>query len=112
MPHQVIRRQCSELLTMPTLSPNKIIITKSVLRGSGDGTSGWKTTLFNCDCHTFDEVIAQICKAIGCTTQTATSLANIAHHTGQVKVCGGSQEYCETVCDVLGSIGLRATVNE
>jgi ATP-dependent Clp protease adapter protein ClpS len=97
---------------MPTLSPNKITITKLILRRPGDDASEWRTTLFNCECHTFDEVIAQICKAIGCSSQTASSLANIAHHTGQVKVCDGSREYCETVCDILGSIGLRASATD
>jgi ATP-dependent Clp protease adapter protein ClpS len=97
---------------MPSLSPHQIIITKSILGGLGTGGTGWRATLFNCNCHTFEEVVAQIMKAIQCSAQTASSLANIAHHTGQVKVCEGAREYCETVCDILGAIGLSASATD
>ena len=95
---------------MPTLAPNKLLITKTVLKGPHDGGSGHRTILFNCSCHTFDEVIGQIVRAVGVSAIEARSLMNIAHHTGQVKVCEGSEERCEKAAEVLGSIGLSVTV--
>jgi len=96
---------------MPAPTPYKQPITQPKTRGPYDG-SGWKTFLFNCYCHSVEEVEVQVMKALNCSSTTARSLTNIAHHTGQVKVCEGSEEYCESVADVLGSIGLNVKVVE
>lgn len=69
-----------------------------------------KTILFNCECHTFEAVINQLMKALNCGHLKAGRLAYVAHNTGSVTVCSGSKEYCETVADVLGSIGLFVSV--
>jgi ATP-dependent Clp protease adapter protein ClpS len=97
---------------MPTLSPQTPLITKPLIHEPGNDGTHWKTTLFNCNCHTFEEVIAQVMKAINCSLATARNLANMAHHTGHVKVCEGSRDYCETVADTLSSIGLRASATD
>jgi hypothetical protein len=70
----------------------------------------WQTVLYNCECHTFDEVIEQIMLAIKCTEQTASQYANTAHDLGSVAVYKGTKEKCEQVADVLGSIGLNVKV--
>ncbi len=71
---------------------------------------GWKTILMNCNCHTFDEVIEQIIKAIGCSHTRASQLASAVHHLGQATICEGERRYCEHVGDVLSVIGLRVEV--
>ena len=87
-------------------SPSKIIkiavLEKSELN--------WQTILFNCNCHTFDTVIEQIMKAIGCTSATASQLANVADQFGSVTVFKGSKEKCESVADILGNVGLNVKV--
>jgi ATP-dependent Clp protease adapter protein ClpS len=80
-----------------------------------DGTSrgtGWKTILFNCDCHSFQEVALQLMKAIGCSYSRGLGLANVVHHTGSAIVYGGARERCEAVAGVLEGIGLRVEVEK
>lgn len=75
-----------------------------------DHLSGWKTILFNCNCHTFDAVALQIIRAIQYTKEKADNLAILADGTGSAIICEGSKEKCEKVAKVLGSIGLDVTV--
>jgi ATP-dependent Clp protease adaptor protein ClpS len=70
----------------------------------------WQTILYNCDCHTFDDVIEQLMLAIKCTEQTASQYAMTVHTLGSVAVFKGPKEKCEQVADVLGSIGLNVKV--
>lgn len=76
------------------------------------GLTGWKTLLFNCDCHTFHEVAIQLTKAVGCPYEKGMQLANVVHHTGCAIVYSGSKEHCEAVSAVLEEIGLRAQVSQ
>lgn len=75
-------------------------------------SSGWKTILFNCNCHTFDAVTLQITRAIQCTKEKAYDLAFFADRIGSVTIYEGSRERCEKVASVLGSIGLNVTVTQ
>ena len=100
----------TKMPTISTQSPS--LLTKPAIREPGQDGAGWKTTLFNCNCHTIEDVAAEIMKAINCSLSTARNLTNIAHHTGQVKVCDGSEEYCENVAEILGSIGLKAIASD
>lgn len=72
----------------------------------------WHTVLFNCYCHTFDEVVEQLMKAIGCSSTTGSQLANVAEQFGSVTVFTGSEAQCEKVADILGSIGLDVRVSQ
>ncbi len=72
----------------------------------------WQTVLYNCECHSFDEVIEQIMLAIKCTEATASQYAMTAHQLGCVAVFKGTKEKCEQVADVLGSIGLNVKVSQ
>ncbi len=74
--------------------------------------SGWKTILFNCNCHTFEAVTLQITRAIQCTREKADTLAYTADSTGSVIVYEGTNERCEKVASILGSIGLVVTVTQ
>ena len=71
----------------------------------------WQTILFNCDCHTFDEVINQIIKAIGCDYSTASKYTQTADSLGSVSIYRGSREKCEGVARVLEEIRLLVKVS-
>ncbi len=94
-------------MSLNTTEINSIIVTLTV-----DPTlsSGWKTILFNCNCHTFDAVTLQITRAIQCTKEKADNLASIADSTGSVVVYEGTNKRCEKVASILGNIGLVVTV--
>jgi ATP-dependent Clp protease adaptor protein ClpS len=70
----------------------------------------WLTVLWNCDCHTFDDVAAQLVKAIGCSWDEGMAIAWRVHNDGKAVVRVGPRAECERVGRVLGEIGLRATV--
>ena len=72
----------------------------------------WQVILFNCNCHTFDAVIEQLIKAIGCSSSTASQLAYVADQFGSVTVYKGEKEECERVADILGSIRLVVKVSQ
>jgi hypothetical protein len=76
------------------------------------GATGWKTILFNCDCHSFHEVAAQLVCAIRCDFQRGLALANVIHLTGSATVYRGSRQECESVAKTLAAIGLRVSVSE
>jgi len=70
----------------------------------------WVTLLWNCDCHTFDQVAAQLVKAIGCTHDDAMAIAWCVHSEGKAVVRVGAREECERVGRVLSAIGLRVSI--
>ena len=70
-----------------------------------------KVTLFNCNCHSIEEVIEQVQKATACGYQSALQLTNIAHHSGSVVVYRGGRKKCNEVAEVLGRTGLQVAVS-
>jgi ATP-dependent Clp protease adapter protein ClpS len=70
------------------------------------------TILWNCDCHTFEQVAKQLVKAIRCAYDDGMALAWRVHNDGKAVVRVAPREECERVAHVLGEIGLRATVVE
>jgi len=77
-----------------------------------DGLAGepWKTVLFNCDCHTFDEVERVVIAATRCSIARARQISFEVDARGSAVVCEGPRARCETVAEALGSIGLRVKV--
>ena len=73
--------------------------------------AGWKTTLFNCNCHTFAEVINQLMKAVGCPLAEASQLASTVHETGSAVVYRGTKPDCDRIAASLSSIGLVVDVS-
>ena len=71
-----------------------------------------KTILFNCDCHTFDDVETQLMKAIRCSLSQAKNFAMEVHTRGSAVVYSGHKERCEAVAMVLEDIGLIVKVSE
>ncbi len=78
--------------------------------GTGGG-AGSKVFLFNCECHTFEEVITQLVKAVpGMTRPQAEEIAWRVHTQGLAEVYRGSVSECERVAKVLGETGLIVQV--
>jgi len=72
----------------------------------------WMTVLHNCDCHTFEEVVTQLMKAIACSEERGWELAWQVHNTGKAVVKVGAETECVRVGHVLASIGLVVTVTQ
>jgi ATP-dependent Clp protease adaptor protein ClpS len=76
--------------------------------GSGERS---KVFLFNCECHTFEEVITQLLKAVpGMTRPLAEELAWRVHTQGLAEVYRGSASECDRVAKILGETGLIVQV--
>jgi len=91
-----------------TTKSEPIIITLAV--DSTRSTSGWKTIIFNCYCHAFDDVVSQIMRATRFSREKCTSITEIAETTGSATVCEGTKAYCEKIAKMLGGTGLNVTV--
>ncbi|MFQ5521621.1 MAG: ATP-dependent Clp protease adaptor ClpS [Candidatus Methylomirabilia bacterium] len=80
--------------------------------GEVEGAVGppWITILHNCDCHTFEEVVRQLMKAIGCSEAQGWELAWQVHNTGKAVVKVGTEGECTRVGNILAEIGLVVTV--
>jgi ATP-dependent Clp protease adaptor protein ClpS len=78
--------------------------------GIGSGGEPWKVVLFNCDCHTFDEVEKVVMKATRCTLSRARQISNEVDSRGSAIIYGGALERCEAVADVIGAVGLKVKV--
>ena len=70
----------------------------------------WMTILHNCDCHTFEEVVRQLMKAIACSEERGWELAHEVHNSGKAVVKVGPEAECVRVGNILASIGLVVTV--
>ena len=66
----------------------------------------WFVVLFNDHIHSFDDVIIQLVKAIGCPIGDAERLALQVHTQGKAGVFEGSFEKCFRVQSVLREIEL------
>lgn len=80
-----------------------------------DGTTTrapWNTVLFNCDCHTFDDVARQLMKAIRVSYPQGLAIANVVHTQGKAVVYTGPRERCEAVAMVLEDIFLVVKVSQ
>lgn len=91
---------------MPSTSTKKIPIQKTKSLPDFE----WQTMLSNCYCHSLDEAVEQIAKAISCDDDTAFQLARVAEQFGSVTVYKGSRTKCESVANTLGSTGLDVQV--
>ena len=70
----------------------------------------WMTILHNCECHTFEQVVRQLRKAIQCSEAEGWELAWQVHNTGRAVVKIAPEAECVRVGNVLSSIGLVVTV--
>jgi ATP-dependent Clp protease adapter protein ClpS len=66
----------------------------------------WRLILYDDDVHTFDEVINQLIKALGCSMARAEELTLKVHNEGKAIVYEGSFEECLKINSVLQEIQL------
>ena len=52
----------------------------------------WMTILHNCDCHTFEQVVRQLQKAIACSEAEGWEIAWQVHNTGKAVVKIGDRK--------------------
>jgi len=72
----------------------------------------WITILHNCDCHTFEDVVKQLIKAIACSEDRAWEIAWEVHNTGKAVVKVGPETECARVGNILAATGLVVTVTQ
>ena len=78
--------------------------------GTGGG-EGHSVILFNCNCHTFEQVVAQLCKAVpGMTEGEAWEIARRVDSQGLAEVYRGGLPECERVAKIIAEIGLIVQV--
>lgn len=71
-----------------------------------------EVTLFNCNCHSYLQVIGLLVKAIKCDHTTATRYAVTAEDFGSVAVYKGAKDDCEKVASILSGGGLDISVTD
>ena len=70
----------------------------------------FKVLLFNDDWHSFDEVIAQLKKALKCSFDLARDYAFEAHVKGKACIFTGVLEECLKITSVLEEIALHTQI--
>jgi ATP-dependent Clp protease adaptor protein ClpS len=71
-----------------------------------DTDTPWHLILYNDEEHTFDEVINQLIKALGCSVSHAEELTWKVHNDGKALVYEGTFEECLKINNVLQEIEL------
>ncbi|TVQ65279.1 MAG: ATP-dependent Clp protease adaptor ClpS [Balneolaceae bacterium] len=66
----------------------------------------WTLILYDDDIHTFEEVISQLIKALGCSVNRAEEITYTVHNEGKAVVYQGSFEECLKINSVLQEIQL------
>lgn len=92
---------------------NQTLDTPKIETNVDESTSiglAFKVILYNDDWHTFDEVINQIIKAIGCTYEVARSLTFEVHVKGKAIVFNGDMKDCLRVSSILEEIALNTEI--
>lgn len=80
--------------------------------GDVDPDFGWHVILFNCDCHSFEQVEAILLKAVRCSLAQARAYSWEVHSKGSAIVYRGALERCEAVADTIASIGLQVKLSQ
>jgi ATP-dependent Clp protease adapter protein ClpS len=73
---------------------------------------GWKVVLYNCNCHTFNDVAFALTLATRCSLETGYNIAQKIHSEGRAIVYDGHKERAEAVCEVLKDGGLKASMEQ
>lgn len=72
---------------------------------------GARVIVYNCDCHTYQQVIDLLCRAVPqMTPSRAFELAYRIDHVGSAAVYEGPVTVCEQVASILADGGLRVVV--
>jgi ATP-dependent Clp protease adaptor protein ClpS len=70
----------------------------------------FKVILYNDEEHTFDEVIVQLIKAVGCSFKSARSFAFEVHVKGKALVFTGDLPSCLKITSILEEIALHTQI--
>lgn len=86
------------------------IPTEIASTGTGIGLDA-RVIVFNCECHTYQQVIALFCQHIpGMTSSKAFELAWKIDHDGEAIVFSGTLEQAEEIAAKLAGGGLKVAV--
>lgn len=95
------------LPSTPLVNPETI---EHVATGSSNKTEA-RVIVYNCDCHTYQQVIQIFCSVIpGMTPTKAFELAYRIDHEGQAVVFTGEWKEAEAIAKKIGEGGLRVVV--
>lgn len=97
---------------MPTPATPETIpsISEDIQTSSGTGFES-RVVVYNCDCHTYQQVIELFCRFIpGMTSTKAFELAYRIDHDGEAIVFTGSTEQSENIATKLAGGGLKVAV--
>lgn len=95
------------LPSTPLVTPETI---EHVATGSSNKTEA-RVIVYNCDCHTYQQVIQIFCSVIpGMTPTKAFELAYRIDHEGQAVVFTGEWKEAEAIAKKIGEGGLRVVV--
>ncbi len=85
--------------------------TKQTEQSSGpDLLDAYRVVLFNDEEHSFEEVIEQIIKAVGCSRQKSEKHTWEVHTRGRSIVFSGSMLLCLRVSSILEEIALKTEI--
>ena len=77
------------------------------LRERSEITGPWIVIIYNCECHTFDDVEQIVQQATGCALEKAEAIAWEIHTEGRAICFSGTQTECERVAKIIASIRLQ-----
>ena len=98
---------------MATVDLPDVLTVEDVETDIDDGSldNPWQAVLYNCDCHTYQQVIALFCQCIpGMNPSKAFELAWKIDHQGEAVVYTGEWKQAEEVAGKLAGGGLRVAV--
>ncbi len=101
-PNHILRMQMEE--KSPRKAPEVDVMDMPEEEVSED--TPWRLVLFDDDIHTFDEVINQLIKALGCDVEKAEEITLKVHNEGKALVFEGAFEECLKINSVLQEIQL------
>lgn len=101
----------SDLYTMQIPEPGKPesfpgVETEEQTEEEDSVDTPWRLILFDDDIHTFEEVIYQLIKALGCSVEKAREMTFKVHNEGKTLVYEGAFEECLKINSVLQEIQL------
>ena len=93
----------------PVMTPDALDTTDV---GTGDDLEA-RVIVFNCECHTYQQVIGLFCKCIpGMNSSRAFELAWRIDHEGQATVYSGERKLAEEIGKKLAAGGLRGRCSD
>jgi ATP-dependent Clp protease adaptor protein ClpS len=96
------------MATLPTAPTPQAVEESGILAGDDQEA---RVIVYNCNCHTYQQVIDLLCRAVPKMTPTrAFELAYRIDHTGSAAVYEGPLQTCEHIATILAEGGLRVAV--